>query len=174
MWQGARRDHRHLLERVSLEHFHCVQPTDRHVRKLAICVASEVDVIGDGSRIEHFDNLERWASVKNHGPAAILQCQPDLLTIWCSCDVGTELAFLFYLPNDLVLGGGDNNRFRAEARANIAIFSVRRKNRHPRPIWHRDTDLFIKSLAIEDSDIVLTSNANPDLFAVRRKECLVR
>src|SRR5215472_1916367 len=113
MWQGARRDHRHLLERVSLEHFHCVQSTDRHIRKLAICVASKVDVIGDGSRIEHFDNLERWASVKNHGLADILECQPDLLTIGCSCDVGTERALLFYLPNDLV------------ARANISIFSVR-------------------------------------------------
>src|SRR5438105_2770899 len=125
MWQGARRDHRHLLERVSPEHFHCVQSTDRHIRKLAVCITSEVDVIGDRSRIEHSDNLERWASVKSHGFANILECQPDLRTIWCGCDVGTKRAFLFYLPNDLVLGADDNNCFRAEARANIAIFSVR-------------------------------------------------
>jgi hypothetical protein len=45
MWQGASRNHRHLLERVSLEYFHCVQSTDRYIGKLAIRVASEVDVM---------------------------------------------------------------------------------------------------------------------------------
>src|SRR5262245_12077401 len=105
MWQGHRRDHRHLLECVSLEHFHCIQSANCHVGKLTVRVTSKVDVIGDRSRVEHFDDVERWPRVKYHGLADILERQPDLPPVWARCDVRAERTFLFHLADDLMLGG---------------------------------------------------------------------
>src|SRR5215510_13123089 len=174
MWQGHRRDHRHLLECVRLEHFHSIQSANCDVSKLTVRVTSKVDVIGDRSRVEHFDDVERWPCVKHHGLADVLECEPDMLTIRCRCDVGAERAYLFHLPDDLMLGGGNNDGFRTEARANISIFSVRRKYRHTRAVWHGDAGPFLESLAIENCDIVLAADADPNLFAVGRKERFVR
>src|SRR6476646_192713 len=174
MRQGASRDRCHLLERVGLKHFYRIQSANRHVSKLTIRIAREVDVIGDGSRFDHFDDVERWPCIKHHDIADVLERQPDLPTVWGRCDVRAERTFLFHLPDDLMLGGSNDDGFRAETGANISIFSVRRKNRHTWAVWHRDAGLFPESLAIEDRDIVLAANADPDLFAVGRKERFVR
>src|SRR6516162_6004945 len=101
MWQGHRRDHRHLLECVRLEHFHCIQSANCHVSKLTVRVTSKVDVIGDRSRVEHFDDVERWPCVKHHGLADVLERQPDLPTVWARCDVRAERTFLFHWPTIL-------------------------------------------------------------------------
>jgi len=74
MRQGASRDRCHLLERVGPKHFYRIQSANRHVSKLTIRIAREVDVIGDGSRVDHFDNIERWPRVKHHSLADILKC----------------------------------------------------------------------------------------------------
>src|SRR5215472_11203511 len=44
----------------------------------------------------------------------------------------------------------------------------------PGPFGTGDTGLFLEGLAVEDGDIVLAANGDPNLFAVRRKKGLMR
>src|SRR5262249_19613218 len=100
--------------------------------------------------------------------------QPDLIAVRRRSDVGAERAFLFDMPNDLVSAGRDDDSFRAEAGADISIFAVGREDRHSGPIRHRDTGLFFEGLPVEDGDIILAPNADPNLLAVRCKEGFMR
>src|SRR5262249_60570452 len=78
------------------------------------------------------------------------------------------------MPDDLMPGSGNNDGFRAEARADISIFTVGREDRHAGPIRHGDAGLFLEGLAVEDGDIVLATYGYPNFFAIRRKEGFMR
>src|SRR5262245_5061172 len=174
MGQGARWDRGDLFEGISLEYLHDIQSADRHVSELTAGVSNDVDVIGDGAGVDHLDNIEWRACVEHYRLANILERQPDLIAVRRRSDVGAERAFLFDMPNDLVSGSRDNDGFWAEAGADKSIFAVGREDRHSGPIRHRDTDLFFEGLPVEDGDIILAPNADPNFFAVRRKEGFMR
>src|SRR2546430_12927848 len=174
MGQGTRSDRGDLFEGISLEYLHHVQSADRYVSELTTRVSNNVDVIGDGAGVDHFDNVEWRTRIEHHRLAYILERQPDLIAVRCRSDVGTERAFLPDMPDDLVPGSGNDNGFWAEAGADISIFAVGRENRHTRPIRHRDAGLFLKGLPVEDSDIILATYGDPNFFAVLRKEGFMR
>src|SRR6266700_904322 len=174
MGQGTRSDRGDLFEGISLEYLHHVQSADRYVSELTTRVSNNVDVIGDGAGVDHFDNVEWRTCIEHHRLAYILERQPDLIAVGCRSDVGAERAFLLDMPDDLVPGSGNHDGFWTEAGADISIFAVGREDRHAGPIRHRDTGLFLIARAVEDGDIVLAAYAEPNLLAVRRKEGLMR
>src|SRR6516162_7059554 len=174
MGQRARWDRGDLFEGIGPEHLHRIQSADRHVSELTTGVSSDVDVIGDGAGVDHFDDVEWRTYIEYHRLAYILERQPDLIAVRCRSDVGAERAFLLDMPDDLVPGSGNDDGFRTEAGADISIFAVGREDRHAGPIRHRDTGLFLKARAVEDGEIVLAANADPNLLSVRRKEGLMR
>src|SRR5215831_783026 len=170
MGQGARWDRGDLFEGISLEYLHNIQAAHRHVSELTTGVSNDVDVIGDGAGVNHSANAEWRACVEHHRAADILERQPNLIAVGRRSDVGAERAFLLDIPDDLVPGSRDDDGFRAEAGADISILAVGREDRHAGPIRHRDTGLFLKARAVEDGEIVLAANADPNLLSVRRKE----
>src|SRR6516162_8205174 len=174
MGQGARWDRGDLFEGISLEYLHDIQSAHRHVSELTTGVSNDVDVIGDGAGVNHSANAEWRTCVEHHSAPDILERQPDLVAVGCRSDVGAERAFLLDMSDDLVPGSRDDDGFRAEAGADISIFAVGREDRHAGSIRHGDTGLFLEGLAVEDGDIVLAANGDPNLFAVRRKKGLMR
>src|SRR5262245_6242288 len=174
MWQGTRWDRGDQFEGLSLEYLHHIQSADRHVSELTHDVSNDVDVIGDGAGVDHFDNVEWRTCAERHRLAHILKRQPDLIAIGRRGDVGAERAFLLDMPDGLMPGSRDDDGFWAEAGANISIFAVGREDRHSGPTRHRDTGLFLEGLAIKDGNIVLATNGDPNLFPVWRKEGFMR
>ena len=174
MGQGARWDRGDLFEGISLEYLHDIQSAHRHVSELTTGVSNDVDVIGDGAGVNHSANAEWRTCAEHHRLAHVLKRQPDLIAVGRRSDVGAERAFLFDMPDDLTPGSRDDDGFRAEAGADISIFAVGREDRHSWPIRHRDTGLFLEGLAIKDGNIVLATNADPNLFPVWRKEGFMR
>src|SRR5215475_6961282 len=131
-------------------------------------------MIGDRTGVDHFDNVEWSARIEHHGLADIFKGQPDLIAVGGRSDVGAEWAVLLHVPDDLMPGSGNDDGFRAEAGADISIFTVGREDRHAGPIRHRDTRLFLKGIAVKDRDIILAANGDPNFFAIRRKEGFMR
>src|SRR5207248_2796853 len=73
-----------------------------------------------------------------------------------------------------MIGHADDDGLRIERGTDIAVLAVGRENLHARPGRHLDTRLFLKTLAVEHGYIVLATNGDPDLLAVRREERFVR
>ena len=73
-----------------------------------------------------------------------------------------------------MIGDGDDDRFGVEGRADVAILPVGRKDLHARATRHDDAGLLLVGGTVENSHIVLATHGDPDLFAVRAEERLVR
>src|SRR5258707_3871346 len=174
MWQGTRWDRGDLVECISLEYLHHIQSANRHVSELTTGVSNDVDVIGDGAGVDHLDHVEWRPCIERYRLAYILERQPHLIAVRCRSDIGAERAFLLDTPDDVVRASGNDDGFWAEAGADISIFAVGREDRHAGTIRHRDTGLLLKALAVEDGYIVLAAYGDPNFFAIRRKEGLMR
>src|SRR5262245_47366882 len=173
MREGAGLDCCDLREIRGAKHFDQVKSANRYISELAAGSAYEIDVIGDRAGIKHLYHFERWLGIEDHYLADVFECKPNLFPIRCGGNVGTEWTFLLHSADNLFGGRGYSNCLRTEAGANVPIFAVRGKDRHARPIGHFDTRLFTIGLAVQDRDIILPADADPNLFAIWREKCLV-
>src|ERR671923_2769710 len=112
--------------------------------------------------------------VKDHRLAGVFQREPDLLAVRRRRYVGTERADLGYSSDDLVICHGDHNGLRGEGGADIPILAVRREDLHAWAVRDSDTRLLFIGVTVKDGDIILAADRDPDLFAIWRKERLVR
>src|SRR5215475_11239243 len=124
MWQGACWDRGDLFEGIGPEHLHHIESADRHVSELTTGISNDVDMIGNRTAVDHFDNVEWSTCIEHHRLADIFKRQPDLIAVRSRSDVGAERALLLHVPDDLMPGSGDDDGFRGEAGADISIFAV--------------------------------------------------
>ena len=125
MRQFADRNGCDLGEVVGAEHLDLIEPADRDIGKSAFGIVNDVDVVGNRSRIDGFQDRERRMGIKHLRLANVLQREPDLLTVWRSRNIRAERAQLGDMPDNLVIGDGDYNCLRSKGRADIAIFTIR-------------------------------------------------
>jgi len=57
---------------------------------------------------------------------------------------------------------------------NVAVLAIRREDLHARPGRGDDAGLFLEGLAVENINIVLAADRDPDFVTVRGEEGLVR
>ena len=167
-------DGRDLLETIDAEHLDLVQPSDRDIGKGTVGIVGEVDVIRDRAGIDRLQRRERRASVEHLCSAGVLEREPHLLSVRRRRDIGTERALLLHASDDLVVGDRDDDRFRSEGRADIAVHSVRRKNLHAGSGRNRDPRLLHERVRVQDSDVVLAAHRDPHFIAVGREKRFVR
>jgi hypothetical protein len=136
---GSASDGCDLLEIGGAKDFDHVKSTNRYISELAPGSAHEIDVIRDRAGIKHLYHFERRQGIEDHYLADVFKCKPNLFSIRCSGNVGTEWTFLLHSADNLFGGRGYNNCLRAEAGANVPIFAIRGEDRHARPIGHFDT-----------------------------------
>ena len=68
----------------------------------------------------------------------------------------------------------DDDGFRREARADVAVAAIGREDRHARPVRNRDARLLGIGRAVEHRDVILAADRDPDLAAVLGEKRLVR
>jgi hypothetical protein len=73
--------------------------------------------------------------------------------------------------DDLMVGNGDDGGLRRERRADIAVFPVRRENRHARPVRNDDPRLFLIGRAIEHGEC---ADASPGQYSWQQLHALYR
>ena len=144
-------------------------------------VVGEIDVVRDRPRVEGLQHRERRTGIEDHRLADVLQREPDLLAVRCRRNIGTERAGLGYPSDDLVIRHGDHNGLGVEGGADHRLRRpVAREGHGGRSRAHhqdaRDDDarLLLIAIAVEDGDVVLPADRDPDLLAVRGEEGLVR
>jgi hypothetical protein len=94
---------------VGAEHLDLVEPADRYISKSAFRIVNYVYVVSNRSRINDFQDGERWLGIKHLSLAKVLQREPDLFTVWCRCNIPTERAGLGHPPYNRVIGDADRN-----------------------------------------------------------------
>ena len=131
-------------------------------------------MVGDRTSVERLQEREWRLCVEDLNLADVFQGEPNLRTVGCCGNVRAERARLPNLPDNLVIGDGDDGSLRSERRADIAVFPIRREDRHARTVCNDDPCLFFVGRTVEHSDVVLAPDDDPDLLAVRGKERFVR
>src|SRR5262249_39400220 len=106
-------------------------------------------MVGNWTGVENFEHLERGLRAKHHHLADVLQSEPDLISFRRRSNVWAKGRLLFHPGDDFVVGYRDDGRFRVEARADVAVLAVRRKDGHPWAIGELDAALLGKRLPIE-------------------------
>src|ERR1700739_3740881 len=96
-------------EVVGAEHLDLVEPADRYIGKSAFRIVNYIYVVTNRSRIENFQDRERRLGIKYLRLANVLQCEPDLLSVWCCRNIRTERAGLGHPPYNRVIGDADYN-----------------------------------------------------------------
>ena len=172
--QFSHRNGRDLRKIVGAKHLDLVQPADRDIGERALAVGGKIDVIADRPGFERFQHRKRRLGVEHHGPAGILQRHPDLLAVGRRRDVRTERAVLLDVADDLVIGDRDHDGLRIERRTDVAVFAVRREDRHARSGRHLDARLLLERLAVDHRDVILAAHGDPDFAAIGREERLMR
>src|SRR5215469_2248385 len=89
---------------VGAEHLDLVESADRYISKSAFRIVNYIYVVTNRSRIDNFQDGERPLGIKHLRFANVLQCEPDLLTVWCSRNIRTERTGLRHLPYNGVTG----------------------------------------------------------------------
>ena len=104
----------------------------------------------------------------------IFQSEPHLRTVRGRGNIRAERARLRDSSDDLMVGDGHNYGLWRKRRADIAVFSVRREDRHAWAVRHNNPRLWLVGRAVEYSNIVFATHRHPDLSAVWCKERFVR
>src|SRR5215469_18668104 len=103
-----------LSKVVSAEHLDLVEPADRYISKSAFRIVNYIYVVSNRSCIENFQDGERRLGIKHLRLPNVLQCEPNLLTVWCHRNIRTERAGLMHPPYNRVIGNADHNCLRSE------------------------------------------------------------
>src|SRR5919107_4821935 len=125
MWQLANWNGCNFGEVISAEHLNFIESSDRDIGKSAIVIVSNINMIGNWSSVDRFQDRERRIGIKYHYLSNVLQCEPDLLSVRRRSNIRTEWAHLVDPSYNLVISHIDHNCFWSKGRTDITVLPIR-------------------------------------------------